>query len=453
MARRTGMTRNLTIVVLVVLLVVGGVFLARQFEWNPPVVTMALQGESLGLKPFNITVKDEGKGLAYIAVSLITGDSAQNLFFKEFDTAPSERTVRIQLDPSRIKLKEGPAILRITAGDRSYWSFFRGNKAVVDRPVRVDLTPPTVEIVDDDRYITYGGSAMIVYRSSPDARSSEIKIGQHIFPAYKGIVGDPQTFVALFAHPYDVPTSERASILVEDNAGNVGEYKLSYTLRNPHYRSVNVQVSDDFITHKIRPLLPQKDKNDTAVQQFVAVNRELRRQNEKTISKACSNSKPEKLWQGPFLQLSNSKVESNFADHRSYIYQGNVIDHAYHLGYDLAVTRHYPVGAANAGIVVLAGPLGIYGNTVILDHGLGVCTLYAHLSSIQVSVGEHVSKGQKLGHTGQTGLALGDHLHYGVYLQGVAVLPLEWWDPKWISSNVLNKLAPEVSEAHGSAPR
>ena len=87
----------------------------------------------------------------------------------------------------------------------------------------------------------------------------------------------------------------------------------------------------------------------------------------------------------------------------------------------------------------------------ILDHGLGLFTLYAHLSSIDVKVGDSVAKRQILGKTGETGLAVGDHLHFGVYLDGVAVLPVEWWDQKWIDDNITPKLegksGQEIAEA------
>jgi murein DD-endopeptidase MepM/ murein hydrolase activator NlpD len=101
--------------------------------------------------------------------------------------------------------------------------------------------------------------------------------------------------------------------------------------------------------------------------------------------------------------------------------------------------------------VTFTGDLGIYGNAVILDHGLGLFTLYGHLSSIDVKVGDSVAKRQVLGKTGETGLAAGDHLHFGVYLHGVAVLPVEWWDPKWIDDNIKPKLegrsGQEIAEA------
>ena len=95
----------------------------------------------------------------------------------------------------------------------------------------------------------------------------------------------------------------------------------------------------------------------------------------------------------------------------------------------------------------MVGDLGIYGNTVILDHGLGLFTLYSHLSSIDVKVGDPIKQLQIVGKTGETGLAAGDHLHYGVYLNGVSILPVEWWDQKWINDNIQPKLEGHSGEA------
>ena len=142
------------------------------------------------------------------------------------------------------------------------------------------------------------------------------------------------------------------------------------------------------------------------------------------------------LWEGPFVQPRNTKVFSNFAETRTYVYDGRPVDTQVHFGYDLASTKHSPVPAANSGVVAFAGPLTIYGNTVIVDHGLGLQTLYAHLSSIEAKVGDKVTKGQELGRSGATGLAVGDHLHFEVLVSGVSVTPLEWWDARWIRERV-----------------
>ena len=78
-------------------------------------------------------------------------------------------------------------------------------------------------------------------------------------------------------------------------------------------------------------------------------------------------------------------------------------------------------------------------------------TLYSHLSSIDVKVGDKVTQRQPIGKTGETGLAAGDHLHFGVYLHGVAILPVEWWDQKWIKDNVQPKLDGQTGESTAEA--
>ena len=107
------------------------------------------------------------------------------------------------------------------------------------------------------------------------------------------------------------------------------------------------------------------------------------------------------------------------------------------------------------GVVSFVGDLGIYGNAVMIDHGLGLSTLYGHLSSIDVKEGDQIKKEQIIGKTGETGLAVGDHLHFGVYLQGIPVLPLEWWDEKWLRDNVYAKIdgSKTDSEIDGQAER
>ena len=446
------------IVLLVVLLVAAGLFVFRQFEWYPPRIQVNLERSVVGRRPFVVRVDDRGRGLAHVSVSLATGGEPSLIYFKEFEASPRFSEIPVQLDPERHKLKDGSGVLTITAADRSYWSFFRGNKVTFEKDVRVDFRPPTVEVISEDRYITQGGSGLLVYKTSPDTEMSGIRIGKYFFRGYRGVLPDRNVSVAFFSHPYDVPAGERAVIYAQDHAGNVRRFGLAYSVRPLRYRRVKVRVSDDFIQRKIIPLASEAGgSGETPREQFLKVNHDLRRVNEETINKVCRDSAAAKLWDGRFVQLANSSVQANFADHRSYYYRDQKIDEARHLGYDLAVTRRYPVGAANSGMVVFAGGLGIYGNTVIIDHGFGLCTLYSHLSSVAVKSGDSVKKAQNIGRTGETGLAIGDHLHYGVYIQGVAVLPLEWWDPKWIRDNVTGKLSrpkkKEAAAATGVAPR
>jgi murein DD-endopeptidase MepM/ murein hydrolase activator NlpD len=173
---------------------------------------------------------------------------------------------------------------------------------------------------------------------------------------------------------------------------------------------------------------------------FLKVNRDLRKANGERVKALCSNSESRPLWDGPFLRLPNSKTMAGFADHRVYTYQGKEIDRQVHLGVDLASVAMSPVMAANRGKVIFAGELGIYGNTVLLDHGCGLFSMYSHLSRIDVQSGTMLQKGDILGRTGSTGLAGGDHLHFSMLVRGFFVHPKEWWDPRWVEDHVTARL-------------
>ena len=173
---------------------------------------------------------------------------------------------------------------------------------------------------------------------------------------------------------------------------------------------------------------------------YLFINREVRRQNRDSIAALAGQTAPRRLWDGPFRQLANTQVESGFADHRTYLYGGDEVDQQVHLGFDLASTVNAPVAAANTGTVIFADYLGIFGNCVVIDHGLGLQSLYAHLSSIDVAVGDAVELDAVIGRSGQTGLAGGDHLHFAMLLQGRPVTPMEWWDPQWIEDRIMRKL-------------
>jgi murein DD-endopeptidase MepM/ murein hydrolase activator NlpD len=182
-----------------------------------------------------------------------------------------------------------------------------------------------------------------------------------------------------------------------------------------------------------------KDRGDL-LENYLAINRELRERNNAVLVELTGRSAEAFLWQRTFLQMRNAKVTSDFADRRTYLYNGEEIDRQYHLGFDLASTRAAEIQAANDGVVVMARYFGIYGNAVVIDHGYGLMSLYGHLSSIAVSEDEKVERGQVVGRSGATGLAGGDHLHFTMMLRGLPVDSREWWDGHWIHDRLLLKL-------------
>jgi len=434
--------KRLLIYILVLALIVGAVVWGLlQFERQAPTVKIMLPSDYLSTKPFMVEINDKGKGLRMVSISLRKAGMDYPIFSERFDTSIRKKNITLKLSRINLDVKDGPAALQVVAVDRSYWEFFKGNETRISKNVIVDFTPPNIQLVSGDRYVNFGGSGLVLYRTSRDTKVSGVKIGRYFFPGYKGQLPDPDAYIVFFAHPHDVPANERALLVTEDKAGNSGQTDLSYSLRKKRFKKSIVNVSDKYIKRKVVPLLGADFAQQGNLKDlFIKVNNDLRGENEATIRKVCEVSAKEMLWSEPFHQLSNSQVEANFADDRSYVYKGETVDHAYHLGYDLAVTRNYPIEAANNGVIVFADSLGIYGNTVIIDHGLGLFTLYSHMSLITVKIGDKIKRKQIIGNTGETGLASGDHLHYATLIHGVPVLPLEWWDGKWVRENILSKV-------------
>jgi murein DD-endopeptidase MepM/ murein hydrolase activator NlpD len=438
--RRTNVLRNIIVVILLAGIVAGSYVLIPKFEWHKPQVKITPDSDTIGLAPIEIEINETGTGLKSVAVTLSAAGTERSLISETYD--PPVMQTKVTVASSKLSgIKEGPAVFRISARDRSLWSFFRGNETVIQKNVTIDITPPALELIADDPYVNFGGVGLVAYKTSSDAVTSGVKIGNYFFPGYKGQTKDPNTYIAFFAHPYNVSEDEKAVLAASDKAGNSRELRLAYILKDVKYKKSTIPISDDFIQGKVAPLL-----SDVGARQgnpkdiFIKVNHGLRKENEDKIRVVGQKTANRMLWSGPFIQLSNSKVEANFADARTYLYRDQAIDTAYHLGFDLSVTKRYPVEAANSGVVSFVGDLGIYGNTVIIDHGLGLSTLYGHLSSIDVKEGEQIKQQQIIGKTGETGLAVGDHLHFATLLQGIPVLPKEWWDAKWIKDNIQPKL-------------
>lgn len=445
---------------IVIVLILGAViYIYPEIEWHPPQIDIKLASDYVGLKPFVVQIKDKGKGLKKVTISLKDESGESTLVDKSYDSPVKEDSFTIELDPKEMGIKDGPAELVVSAEDRSHLKLFRGNKTDVGKKIKIDLVPPKAEIVSGDQYINHGGSGLVIYKTSEDVERSGVEVGDYFFPGHSGYFGDKNIYLAFFAFPYNLSPSDSISLIAEDAAGNTKTVNIPHNLKNVLYRKSDIKVSDNFIQEKMASLLGEDSSKDQDLKAiFLKVNRDLRKKNNDEIKKIGETTSEKILWNGEFHQLTNSQVEANFADDRTYFFNGEPIDEQYHLGYDLAVTKRYPVEVANDGVVVFAGDLGIYGNAVIVDHGMGISTLYGHLSSIDVNVDDVVKKKQILGKTGETGLAAGDHLHYGVYVNGVPVRPIEWWDQKWINDNILKKVKEAEAEfktsktADSSAP-
>lgn len=137
---------------------------------------------------------------------------------------------------------------------------------------------------------------------------------------------------------------------------------------------------------------------------------------------------PQKFWNGPFLKPNAGPVSSVYGVRR--YYNGVFAENYYHRGVDYAGSTGSPVVAPAAGRVALVGYVSdgfeLHGNTIGIDHGQGVTTIYMHLSRIDVREGDMVQPGQVIGAVGTTGLSTGPHLHWGLYVHGESVDPVPW---------------------------
>jgi murein DD-endopeptidase MepM/ murein hydrolase activator NlpD len=442
----------------VIAVALGGAWLAAGRASGPALEIRQPQQFVGQATPFLLSVGAPGRRFSQLDVAIEQGGHTFPLFSLDNPGAAHRTDAaddRIEIAGTVGKrdvptLQSGPARLVVKA-TRPVLYGLRQVSSEAARDLQVRLERPKVEALSTFHYINQGGAEFVVYRATPADAESGVRVGDHDYPGFRasgaGIKGDDSLRVAFFALLFDQTVDAPISLYARDAAGNEAAAPLDHRAFPKPFGHSRIEIDDRFLDRVVpaiaanTPDLHLSTAPQDLVTSFLRINGELRRIDNAEIAALARRTSPDMLWTEPFQPLGNAKVEAKFADSRTYFYQGREIDHQVHLGFDLAVTSHIPVLAANRGVVVHAGDLGIYGNCIILDHGLGVQSLYAHLSSIDVKIGDRVDKGQPMGHSGMTGLAAGDHLHFTMLVNGQQVNPIEWWDPKWTHDRIFRKLA------------
>jgi murein DD-endopeptidase MepM/ murein hydrolase activator NlpD len=331
------------------------------------------------------------------------------------------------------EIQDGKArlILNATSND------LRGATATESRDVTVVTVPPALSVDSAQHYINQGGAELVTFSVGGYATASGVKVDGYSFRSFPQ-PGKQQRF-SLFAFPWNVPANTAPLAFAANPADEVTQ-RFWFKVFPKSFRKRDLVLDDAFLDRVVNQIEPGGSGDLLA--RFLKINGELRKQNNQFLSDLRGKTAEKFLWSGPFLQLANSKVESQFADVRRYIYRGKKVDEQVHLGFDLSRVKNTPIVAANDGNVVFADKLGIYGNCIVIDHGYGLQSIYGHLSAIQVKPGDPVKKGQTIGLSGSTGLAGGDHLHFSLQVDGVQVNPVEWWDAHWIHDRILSKVQP-----------
>lgn len=409
--------------------------------------------------PVEAVARVGGRGLGSVRLELVQGEQVTLLAESQHQPRPfwafwgpreTEAILRTTVGKStHDALEPGQATLRLVAERAGTW-LRHPDATVLEKVLPVKLVPPTVEVVTRPVRIHQGGTAVVVYRIGDDAVRDGVAVGELWFPGFPlpgqaapGGDGSKERF-AFFAAPHDLDDGAALRLVAYDVLGNQASFPVVDEYRPRVLTTDTIDLSDGFmerVVPAIRAQTPGLEDHGDLLENYLAINRDLRRTNAGELVALATESRPEMLWRGTFLQLPSSRAMAPFADRRTYRYQGRDVDQQDHLGFDLASVRRAPVPAANHGVVALARFFGIYGNTVVIDHGYGLMSLYSHLSSITAAEGDRIDKGQEIGRTGQTGLAGGDHLHFSMLVQGTRVDPLEWWDRRWIESRIETPLA------------
>lgn len=430
-----------------IILLVPTIWVLFQLEFEKPSLKFIPDIKYIGkIQPLSIDISDRKTGLRKIYVGIGQNGKDKTIHSQSFPYSLLRKdrvhqvNLNLEIEPRTLGFRDGEATLTVSVKDYSLKGFFRGNHTLIKRKIIIDTLPPHLTVLTSFHYLNRGGSGLIIYKIHEEIARSGVKMGDLFFPGFKGKLSQKEVYLAYFAVPHNVSSPVRMDLVAKDYAGNETVVEFPYHVRKKIFMKDKIRLSKDFLSKVKARFASKLGSPDGPLDIFLWVNGRLRSQNHQRIFEICSKTHQEQLWDGPFLRMKRSKPMAGYAGKRTYYYRGKPVDRQVHLGVDLASTAHSPVEAANNGIVAFADDLGIYGNTIILDHGLGLFSMYGHLSNIQITTGQKVRKGELIGYTGSTGLAGGDHLHFSMIVSGVFVNPIEWWDKHWIQDNVVTKL-------------
>ena len=442
-------SRFILIVCAMVLLPAAWIVVGK-LEGKKPAILIEPPLQYIGrTQTLSVTVSDPQSGVRKLWIGLVKDGKETVLFQKHLPSAgiisggeKHAASFNIKIEPESLGITDGKAMLRMVATNFYWRSWLSGNTKYLEKDVIIDTKPPDLDVLTKIHNVSQGGTGLVIYRLSEPCLNSGVIVGENFFPGYTGYFKNKNVFMAFFALNYKQGPGTHIFVRATDFAGNNAKAGFPYYIKKRVFKKVVLKISDKFLNWKMPEfnIDVAPDFETPMVDKFLKVNRELRNSNGKQMLEIVSETDKKLYWKGAFLRLPHSARKANFADYRNYQYKDHVIDQQVHLGIDLASVAHSPVPSSNSGKVVFTGHLGIYGKTVVIDHGFGVFSTYSHLSAFSVKKGQMVSKGETIGRTGSTGLAGGDHLHFGIMVHNTFVNPVEWWDATWIKNNISTKI-------------
>ena len=428
----------------------------NSLDLKPPTLAFpnAINGLQSPESHFLVSAADSGAGISSLKVEISQGELKEIVATQTFNPPSKEVSIPVIIKRGTPNLREGKATIKVHANDAS----LLGNKTSLKHDVKVDYSAPQVEPLSAHHNGRVGGSLLVAYRvSATDAVASGVKVGDREFlgvPAHNlnpKIPETPGAYVVLFPIATSLDEDVEISLFARDDVGNVGRSSFYHSVKPNRFRDADLALNRTFFEGSITKLLGKylelaklsfreydvKSATDEQLAaDFTLINQDYRRALANILEGLSKQSHPKRLFEGVFIRPISAAPTSSFGERRSYTLNNIPAGKSIHLGIDLAHLMNAPVFAANKGRVLFAGDLGIYGTAVVIDHGMGLTSLYGHLSSTSVQEGVDVNQGAPIGRTGITGLAGGDHLHFEIRLHNVAVSPFEWLDPHWIQDHI-----------------
>lgn len=434
------------IITVALIAIIGGVvylYNSAMFERDKPTIQIVNSGYWNLTAPLKIKI-DDASGLLSYKVTLQSGSQSFDLADEQFVSPQGSQELEIKAPQRAYALNDDTVKITVEAKDASKWNFFAGNTATKESTFQVDKKRPYVSTISASYRIIKGGAAVVIFKAEDENMEEfyvETNFGKHFIPQpfYK-----EGYYVTLLAWPV-TEESFHAKIIARDRAGNVTQSAVPVIPYNKNYKLSHIKLSDNFLNGKVSELANAYgvDQNADLIGRFKFVNEEMRKKNEKVIQDITSKVSDTMVNSFPINKmypLKNGAVVAQFGDHRIYSYKGKEVSEAYHLGLDLASNAMSPILTQNPAVVAFAQENGIYGNMPVLYHGLGLYTLYGHCSSVLVKEGESLHSNQAIAKSGRSGYAMGDHLHFGVLVQGIEVRPQEWMDQEWIRKSITDPM-------------
>lgn len=431
---------------LILMILAGGVgyyvYTSPRFERVKPEIKMPSVIYAGTKEPLKVSFKDNMALGRYQAI-FSNGNRKIVAISGSFDMPMKKSEIIVPFPPEFEEGKnETKWTLTVSVKDKSLWNYLEGNMQTKSINIVADKKPPEIKILAKSSTIARGGSALVIYKATDtnlvdtyiSVNGIRFKSTPYIKKGY---------YATLIAWSF-LKKSININIHASDRAGNKASKKIVFHKIHRKYKTSWIGLSDRFIDGKIVEVAkdyPKIAKISDRLKKFIGVNETIRAYNDNLIHKYASKISTHLLetWKiKAFYPLKNAKLVGDFGVTRHYYYQDKDIEisRSYTFGYDFASTRHAPIISESSGEVVFAAENGIYGKMLMIDHGFGLYTMYGHCSKFLVEDGEDVEEGQTIAKTGKTGLALGDHLHFTVLVQGVEVWPMDWMKENWIKKNI-----------------